>query len=287
MGRGRRKETANKWINVRSCGPINCSKIHYINHSANWGKTQLGTRGFVVVFGGGGSVSGVRPVGAAINCHSSAPQPQLPARTYSLTSFCFSSPNDQLNVVAFIFPTGENASIGCVMAAIPNVHIEWEWRGRTIRNMSLMTFGRQMYLIRESSSPAGVVITGELLPTGATTGDREEAADERSGGAFDLTELVQEKHKGEQQQQHQQQQQHKLLLDSLIEGNNGGQKKQFISFLPLEPETFQSSARAPQQQPSMLRERRSAGSSTAANDDTYKRTSTLYIMNALEKDSGR
>lgn len=174
------------------------------------------------------------------------------------------------------------------MAAIPNVHIEWEWRGRTIRNMSLMTFGRQMYLIRESSSPAGVVITGELLPTGATT-DRQAFGGHESG-TFDLTELVQE-HKADAAalaEQHQQKE-HKMLLDSLIEGNNGRQE-QFISFIPLESETFQSSARAPQEEhgSSLLRERRSVHPNNAAvTDDTYKRTSTLYIMNALEKDSGR
>lgn len=173
------------------------------------------------------------------------------------------------------------------MAAIPNVHIEWEWRGRTIRNMSLMTFGRQMYLIRESSSPAGVVITGELLPTGATA-DREAIGGQQSG-TFDLSELVQEQKANAARLAEQQQHQHKMLLDSLIEGNNG-QQKQFISFIPLESETFQSSARAPQEQhrASLLRERRSVEANKAAvNDETYKRTSTLYIMNALEKDSGR
>jgi len=48
--------------------------------------------------------------------------------------------------------SGENASIGCVISAIPAVKVDWEWRGRPIRNMSLMTFGRQMYLIKEGSN---------------------------------------------------------------------------------------------------------------------------------------
>ncbi len=36
--------------------------------------------------------------------------------------------------------------------AIPAVRVEWEAKGRAIRNMSLMTFGRQMYLIKEGSN---------------------------------------------------------------------------------------------------------------------------------------
>ena len=163
----------------------------------------------------------------------------------------------------FILFSGENASIGCVMAAIPNVHIEWEWRGRTIRNMSLMTFGRQMYLIRESSSPAGVIITEELLPTGATNGaDKQRSPNEN---LFNLAKLVQEQ-------------------NSLFDANNVAQR-QYISSIPLETETFQSSARAQPHAPAFLR--RNKRSLDLTDDDTYKRTSTLYIMNALEKDSGR
>lgn len=65
---------------------------------------------------------------------------------------------------------GENTSIGCVMRGSPDVQIEWtrykEIEGleqpvlQSIRNMSLMTFGRQMYLIKESSTPFDNIASG-------------------------------------------------------------------------------------------------------------------------------
>lgn len=163
---------------------------------------------------------------------------------------------------------GENASIGCVMAAIPNVHIEWEWRGRTIRNMSLMTFGRQMYLIRESSTPAGLLVTSELLPS------------ETNFKPIDMNDLILER----------------------LDDNVQQPEPSFIStshWNTHEADTLQSSLFAQQrQQPSPQQHQTkqikrssqwSAPSRTkrsSMEDETYKRTSTLYIMNALEKDSG-
>lgn len=47
---------------------------------------------------------------------------------------------------------GENASISCVVEAIPAPRVDWKAKGREIRNMSLMTFGRQMYLIKEGAN---------------------------------------------------------------------------------------------------------------------------------------
>jgi len=173
------------------------------------------------------------------------------------------------------------------MAAIPNVHIEWEWRGRTIRNMSLMTFGRQMYLIRESASPAGIIDV-ELLPTGPSV-IRSSSDDESHRQAVELNELVQTS------------EQHRALLNSLLLNSNSNSdnnnnanapQRRYISAIPGEPETFQSSARAVQSVEEQLLVRKKRADSTrsvvdSGDPETYRRTSTLYIMNALEKDSGR
>lgn len=154
---------------------------------------------------------------------------------------------------------GDNASIGCVMAAIPNVHIEWEWRGRTIRNMSLMTFGRQMYLIRESHSPAGVTMS--ILPVNGddTTGHNEEDG----VSANQPIEIDQP-------------------LDSMSEDFDvNNVKRRSVDNVIGGWYNVDTIARG-QLYSSRARRRRNLDV-----DETYKRTSTLYIMNALEKDSGR
>ncbi|XP_035220435.1 leucine-rich repeat-containing protein 4C-like [Stegodyphus dumicola] len=47
------------------------------------------------------------------------------------------------------FTEGENATLGCRVHAVPEGSVNWIWRGRVINNLTLMSFGRQMYLIRE------------------------------------------------------------------------------------------------------------------------------------------
>ncbi|XP_054165846.1 uncharacterized protein LOC128963368 [Oppia nitens] len=47
---------------------------------------------------------------------------------------------------------GENASITCMVESIPLASVDWLSKGRAIKNMSLMTFGRQMYLIRDGQN---------------------------------------------------------------------------------------------------------------------------------------
>ncbi|XP_071044226.1 leucine-rich repeat-containing protein 24-like [Parasteatoda tepidariorum] len=44
---------------------------------------------------------------------------------------------------------GDNATLGCRVQAVPEGTVNWIWRGRVISNLTLMSFGRQMYLIRE------------------------------------------------------------------------------------------------------------------------------------------
>lgn len=139
--------------------------------------------------------------------------------------------------------SGENASIGCVMSAVPDVHIEWEWRGRAIRNMSLMTFGRQMYMIRESHSPVDTSNNYNDGPSNLSDTWRDHATMEGVGGHADDT----------------------LPLDSM--GNSNG----------IGPAVGND-------MPTYARQRRS---SVPEDASVYRRTSTLYIMNALEKDSGR
>lgn len=157
------------------------------------------------------------------------------------------------------------------MAAIPDVNIQWEWRGRIIRNMSLMTFGRQMYTIRESSSPAGTIDV-ELLPTGgpATPHNPDDSfAQPDSSNSLGLT--------------------GKLVADGSRADRNkaaAAQQRALLSSILAEPETFQSSARAaPASVWAQSRQRRSSSYNNA--DETYTCTSTLYIINVLEKDSGR
>ncbi|RWS10729.1 leucine-rich repeat and immunoglobulin-like domain containing-NOGO receptor-interacting protein 4, partial [Dinothrombium tinctorium] len=45
---------------------------------------------------------------------------------------------------------GENASLTCRVISSPSSDIDWQWKGRLIGNLSLMSFGKQMYLIKET-----------------------------------------------------------------------------------------------------------------------------------------
>ncbi|KAI1279531.1 Leucine-rich repeat-containing protein 4B [Halotydeus destructor] len=45
---------------------------------------------------------------------------------------------------------GEDARLECIGRSIPSAAIDWFWKGRPIGNLSLMSFGRQMYLIKET-----------------------------------------------------------------------------------------------------------------------------------------
>ncbi|GIY02905.1 leucine-rich repeat-containing protein 4B [Caerostris extrusa] len=47
------------------------------------------------------------------------------------------------------FTEGDNATLSCRVHAVPEGNVNWIWRGRVINNLTLMSFGRQMYLIRE------------------------------------------------------------------------------------------------------------------------------------------
>ncbi|XP_076335538.1 leucine-rich repeat, immunoglobulin-like domain and transmembrane domain-containing protein 2 [Tachypleus tridentatus] len=44
---------------------------------------------------------------------------------------------------------GRNATLRCKIRAVPSAKITWLWQGRIIKNLSLMSFGQQMYLIQE------------------------------------------------------------------------------------------------------------------------------------------
>lgn len=231
--------------------------------------------------------------------------------------FVFCSINKQhVGLFSFIliffcfFFTGENASIGCVMEAIPNVLIEWEWRGRAIRNMSLMTFGRQMYLIRESYSPSGVMMS--LLPVDGDTTTLDLISMESIGQQDDQQEkasqssIVDEMMKqpelsdNNDHQPHQRfRRQMSMMLNELdknlpLHSNIIDRNQNPMDSLP---ETLSSNKlftnnyfKNNHQQhgttlPNTGRVQRSLSADNTAA--TYKRTSTLYIMNALEKDSGR
>ncbi|KAK8786823.1 hypothetical protein V5799_023401 [Amblyomma americanum] len=43
---------------------------------------------------------------------------------------------------------GENATLQCDLDSLPAANVRWLWRSRAIANLSLMSFGRQMYLLR-------------------------------------------------------------------------------------------------------------------------------------------
>ncbi|XP_064482207.1 leucine-rich repeat-containing protein 4-like [Ornithodoros turicata] len=47
---------------------------------------------------------------------------------------------------------GDNATLRCEVTSEPSAQVRWIWRSRKIGNLSLMSFGRQMYLIREGDS---------------------------------------------------------------------------------------------------------------------------------------
>ncbi|XP_013793254.2 leucine-rich repeat, immunoglobulin-like domain and transmembrane domain-containing protein 2 [Limulus polyphemus] len=44
---------------------------------------------------------------------------------------------------------GRNATLRCKIRSVPSAKITWLWQGRIIKNLSLMSFGQQMYLIEE------------------------------------------------------------------------------------------------------------------------------------------
>lgn len=45
---------------------------------------------------------------------------------------------------------GDNATMRCNVDALPAASVRWLWRSRPIANLSLMSFGRQMYLLRSN-----------------------------------------------------------------------------------------------------------------------------------------
>lgn len=47
---------------------------------------------------------------------------------------------------------GENATLHCDIDSLPVANVRWLWRSRAIANLSLMSFGRQMYLLRVHQS---------------------------------------------------------------------------------------------------------------------------------------
>lgn len=51
----------------------------------------------------------------------------------------------ELRVVAI---EGDNATLRCDVDSLPAAAVRWLWRSRAIANLSLMSFGRQMYLLR-------------------------------------------------------------------------------------------------------------------------------------------
>ena len=187
------------------------------------------------------------------------------------------------------------------MEAIPNVQIEWEWRGRTIRNMSLMTFGRQMYLIRESYSSTGIMMS--LLPVGNGNNSQLDLITDDDNDNNDIND--------QQNQQSKESNENSLLYSSYssnkhqrkLSGNHHHHHESIM--IPEESTTtivvnqhyhhhhhrvhrsnlnsiVEDPLSTSSPSPSSLSSKTSITSET-----TYKRTSTLYIMNALEKDSGR
>ncbi|XP_050040000.2 leucine-rich repeat, immunoglobulin-like domain and transmembrane domain-containing protein 3 [Dermacentor andersoni] len=47
---------------------------------------------------------------------------------------------------------GENATLQCDIDSLPAANVRWLWRSRAIVNLSLISFGRQMYLLRAHQS---------------------------------------------------------------------------------------------------------------------------------------
>ena len=181
------------------------------------------------------------------------------------------------------------------MEAIPNVQIEWEWRGRTIRNMSLMTFGRQMYLIRESYSSTGIMMS--LLPVGNGNNSQLDliTVDDDDNDNNDIND-----------QQSKESNENSLLYSSYssnkhqqkLSGNHHHHHESIM--IPEEYTTivnhhrvYRSNLNSIVEDPlltfssSPLPSSSLSSKTSITSETTYKRTSTLYIMNALEKDSGR
>lgn len=192
------------------------------------------------------------------------------------------------------------------MEAIPNVLIEWEWRGRTIRNMSLMTFGRQMYLIRESYSPSGVMMS--LMPVdgdstsldlismeniGQPDDERTEMSNNKQLNVDETIvpmELADDNHRQMSMSMLNELDENLPIHSRFIDRN----QKQ-MDWLPLRTlsnsklftNDYANNNGQQHHQTTLPNTGRVHRSLSADNAATYKRTSTLYIMNALEKDSGR
>ena len=56
-----------------------------------------------------------------------------------------------LLLLLFYILSGENASLGCTVTSIPGSQVKWKSGERVIQNMSLMSFGRQFYIIKEGN----------------------------------------------------------------------------------------------------------------------------------------
>lgn len=65
----------------------------------------------------------------------------------------FACPPEVMSVdTHLILSEGTNATLTCRVRAVPESEVHWVWRGRVITNLSLMSFGRQMYMIRETGT---------------------------------------------------------------------------------------------------------------------------------------
>ncbi|KAF8784351.1 uncharacterized protein LOC129959443 [Argiope bruennichi] len=86
---------------------------------------------------------------------SSPPQcfepPRLRELTWDAVSIDDFACKPEVTVVesTVAFTEGDNATLSCRVHAVPEGSVNWIWRGRVINNLTLMSFGRQMYLIRE------------------------------------------------------------------------------------------------------------------------------------------
>ncbi|XP_076345112.1 uncharacterized protein LOC143244402 [Tachypleus tridentatus] len=86
---------------------------------------------------------------------STPPRCELPLRVQGLTWDImniddFACPPNVIGVDTKIsIVEGRNATLRCKIRAVPTATINWLWQGRVITNLSLMSFGQQMYLIQE------------------------------------------------------------------------------------------------------------------------------------------
>ena len=75
------------------------------------------------------------------------------------------SPAIKVTLDDVVYTEAEDAQLECMIQSSPAAQIDWHWKGRPIANMSLMSFGRQMYLIKDVLKLQPMTVYGDMMMT--------------------------------------------------------------------------------------------------------------------------